>query len=215
MRKTFYKELKELKSDILMMGSQVEDCVNKAVRSLATFDIDLAEEVIENDREIDSLNHLIEEKGTQLIATQCPVAKDLRFIHSIVYIAIHLERAGDLATNVAKMTKKIKDAPVSDLLTGVEEMGMQASKIIHLSMEAFANGDTKLARKLPLLDEPIDNNFKLFIKSLVKFAGEEKLIDAASNIILVARYLERIGDHGVDIGERVFYMITGRIEEFE
>lgn len=215
MRRIFHKELKELKNDVLKMGSLVEDTVNKAVNSLATGDTELAKEVLKSDAAIDDLNLSIEEKATQLIATQCPVARDLRFIHSILYISIHLERAGDLAHNVAKMTKKVKGTPVGEFMANIEEMGNQASKIIHLSMEAFINKDIKLARKLPKLDEPIDEGFKSFFKKLVKFSGEEKLIDAASNIILVSRYLERIGDHAVDIGQRVSYMVTGRIEELE
>lgn len=215
MRKTFHQELKELKNDILKMGSQVENSVNKAVRSLVTADKELANEVIKNDKVIDNFNISLEEEATKLIATQCPVARDLRFIHSILYIAIHLERAGDLATNVAKMSKKISDVQVNDLTENIEEMGAQASKIIHLSMEAFATGNIKLAHKLPELDEPIDESFKSFFKSLVRFSGDEKLIDAASNIILVSRYLERIGDHAVDIGQRVSYLITGELKKLE
>lgn len=213
MRRTFYEELKELKSDILKMGSLVEESVNKAVKALAEGDIKLADEVIKSDAKIDDLNLSIEEKSIQLIATQCPVARDLRFIQSILYISIHLERSGDLAHNVAKMAKKVKDMPISDFISNIEEMGAQASKIIHLSLEAFADGNVKLAHRLPLLDEPVDENFKTFFKQLVKHAGDEELIDAASNIILVSRYLERIADHAVDIGQRVSYMVTGQIEE--
>lgn len=209
MRRTFEKELKELKNDILRMGSLVEDSLNKALTSLESSDVKLAEEVLANDQDIDKLNYDIEEKSTTLTATQCPVARDLRLIHSILFIAVHLERAGDLASNLAKMTFKIKEVHVIKYTSLLEEMGDKASKLIHLSLEAFANNDIKLAKELPKMDEPIDETFKAFFKEIVKSGGDEMILDALSNIILAARYIERIADHAVDIGQRVTYMVTG------
>lgn len=215
MRRTFHEELKGLQEDILKMGSLVEQCVHDAIRALVEGDIKLAEKVIAGDDVIDALNLSIEERSMHLLARQSPVARDLRLIHSILFIIIHLERMGDLSYNLAKMARKKTPVQIKSLVDTLQEMGILAGKLVHASLEAFANRDAKLAAKLAKMDEPIDDLFKVFFKDLAKYAGQENMFDAASYMILAARYIERIADHAVDIGERVNYLVTGHMKEMD
>ncbi len=211
-RKSFHDELKTLKEDMLKMGVLVEDTLHNAIKALITEDLDLARKVVAGDDDIDDYYINIEQESMRLLATQFPVARDLRLVYSVLFVTIHLERMGDLASNIAAMTQKISEGPkLEKLLDTIQEMGSFASKIVHSSLEAFDKKDLELAKKLPEMDEPIDDLFKIFFKELVNQAGNEETIDAASNMVLAARYVERIADHAVDIGERVNFLVTGRL----
>lgn len=217
MRKTFHEELKSLSSEIIQMGELVERAIDRAVKSLVKGDLDLAAEVIRGDDEIDHYKVDLEEQCTYIIARQCPVAKDLRLIHSILFISSHLERMGDLALNMAKTTKRTsEEESVPALLDLISEMGEQTKQVVRTSLEAFAKKDVALAKTLPKLDEPIDKLFKQFFKELAHTAVKRgPSLEWASNMVLASRYLERIADHSVDIGERVSYLVTGIFEEWD
>lgn len=212
MRKIFHDELKLLKKDILKMGVLVEQRIHNAINALVNDDLGSAEEVVKGDDDIDKIYIDLEASSMRLLATQSPVAKDLRFIYSVLFVTIHLERMGDLASNIASMVSKASGGPrLENMLEIIQEMGALSSKIVHSSLEAFDKKDLELAQKLPEMDEPIDNLFKLFFKELVNQAGNEETVDAASNMVLAARYVERIADHAVDIGERVNFLVTGQL----
>ena len=216
MRKTFHEELRAQREEIRRMGELVELAIDNAVRSLVEGDVALAAQVIAGDDEIDRINLNIEEQSMYLIARQCPVAGDLRLIHSILFISIHLERMGDLALNMAKTTRRTQeDESLPGLLALISEMGELVKKVVQTSLEAFHNDDVELARTLPELDDPIDSLFKQFFKELASTASKKGAFEWASNMVLASRYLERIADHAVDIGERVTYMVTGVMEELE
>ncbi|TET53186.1 MAG: phosphate signaling complex protein PhoU [Actinobacteria bacterium] len=212
MRKIFHDELKLVKKDILKMGVLVEQRIHNAINALVNDDLASAEEVVKGDDDIDKFYIDLEANSMRLLATQSPVAKDLRFIYSVLFVTIHLERMGDLASNIASMVSKASGGPrLENMLGIIQEMGVLSSKIVHSSLEAFDKKDLELAKRLPEMDEPIDNLFKLFFKELVNQAGNEETVDAASNMVLAARYVERIADHAVDIGERVNFLVTGQL----
>lgn len=212
MRKQFHQELKTLRRQLMEMGDLVEETVQNAIKSLVDEDLVLAEKVVNGDDDIDNYYIKLEEECMRLLATQFPVARDLRLVYSVLFVTIHLERMGDLASNIAAMTYKISEGPkLQNMLDTLQEMGTLSSKIVHASLEAFDKKDLELAKKLPEMDEPIDDLFKVFFKELGKQAGNEETIDAASNMVLAARYVERISDHAVDIGERVSFLVTGRL----
>lgn len=214
MRKTFHEELKALRERILRMGELVEQAIDNAVKSLVSGDVALAAKVIAGDDEIDRINLGIEEQSMYIIARQCPVAGDLRLIHSIMFISVHLERMGDLALNMAKTTRRTQEEDsLPGLLSLISAMGEQTKKVVRTSLEAFNNNDVELARTLPELDDPIDNLFKQFFKELASAAAKKGAFEWASNMVLASRYLERIADHAVDIGERVTYLVTGEMVE--
>ncbi len=212
MRKIFHDELKLLKKDILKMGVLVEQRIHNAINALVNDDLGSAEEVVKGDDDIDKLYIDLEASSMRLLATQSPVAKDLRFIYSVLFVTIHLERMGDLASNIASMVSKASGGPrLENMLEIIQEMGTLSGKIVHSSLEAFDKKDLDLAKELPEMDEPIDDLFKLFFKELVNQAGNEETVDAASNMVLAARYVERIADHAIDIGERVNFLVTGQL----
>lgn len=215
MRGIFHQELKKLKNDVLVAGELVEQAIDRAVTALVDGDVALANLVIAGDDEIDRRTLEIEENSLSLVATQGPVARDLRLIFSILFIATHLERMGDLAHNMAKISKRISSEERQQaLLDLLSEMGRQTQGIVHAAVKAFSEKDLELARVLPQLDQPIDDLFRRFFKELAKVRDAERYFEQASNLVLASRYLERIADHAVDIGERVSYLVTGKMEEW-
>ncbi len=214
MRQTFHEDLRDLKAEVLIVGHLVEKAIERAVEALVTNDLALADEVIFGDDEIDRRALAAEEQCMTIVATQSPVARDLRLIFSLLFISIHLERMGDLSQNIAEMAKRlIKEDSQPELLALISEMGRQVQGIVHTGLKAFSEKDLELARVLPRLDEPIDALFKRFLKELAKVSDIEHYFEWASNMVLASRYLERIADHAVDIGERVSYLVTGKLEE--
>jgi phosphate transport system protein len=214
-RKTFHDELKELQKSILEMGNLTLKAIRDAVNTVVNCDLKLADSVIDLDDSIDALNIGIEENALALIARQAPVAKDLRLCFSVIFIATHLERMADLAVNIARGAKRVCPTEgVSSLLKIIAEMGNLTDELVKACLKAFKERDLQLAESLGEMDEPIDDLFKKFFKELVKYAEDESM-EWFSNIVLAGRYLERIADHAVDIGERVTYLVTGQTKELD
>jgi phosphate transport system protein len=216
MRKTFHEELKDLKREVIEVGYLVKEAIQRAVESLIKSDVELAKKVMQDDDLIDRKVLEIEEKGVSLIATQCPVAKDLRLIHSIFLINIHLERMGDLAFNISRSVRDMGEVPVEgkEFVELLKKMGEKVLKLVEVSLKAFETSDAQLVDQLTQLDEPVDSFFKDFFKLLARQAGGLSF-EWASNCILVCRWLERIADHAVDIGERVIYLVSGEFVDLD
>ncbi|MDZ7838452.1 MAG: phosphate signaling complex protein PhoU [Actinomycetota bacterium] len=219
MRKSFHQHLEELTEDVLKMGSLSQEAVHNVIQALIEMNPDLAQEVIDGDVKIDEYDILIEEKSIVLQAEHQPVAKDLRLLHSISIIIIHLERIGDLAVNIARVIKKLShqkdkflDKEILDLLV---EMGNLVQTVLKRSLESFAKKDYKLASKLDKIDAPVDDLQKMVLKKLyTSISGSEEYVKFITNVSLVSRYLERIGDQSVNIGERVQFFLTGDYRMF-
>lgn len=208
-RKTFHEELSELEAVTGKMGALALLSINGAVEAITKCNMKVADEVVARDEEIDTLYHEIEEHSLAIIARQAPVASDLRLCFSVIFIAIHLERMADLAVNIAKGAKRACPMEgVTTLIDLVADMGKRTADLVEASMTAFQSRDVELAAKLPDMDEPINKMFKQYFRELTKHHDEESL-EWISTIILSGRYIERIADHAVDIGERVSYLVTG------
>ncbi|MDF1543041.1 MAG: phosphate signaling complex protein PhoU [Anaerosomatales bacterium] len=209
MREGFRQELKELKAEVLSIGRAVTDVTRDAVTSLVEGDVDLAEKVIAGDSEIDRRTLGVEEHSLEVIATQFPVARDLRLLHSLTYIALHLERMADLGVNIARAAKRTADRRGPQTLYDlIQAQGNLVYRVLDATCEALEKNDLELARKLQDLDEPIDHLYKQFFRELARLQDEED-IEWASMMVLASRYLERIADNAVDIGERIAYLVTG------
>lgn len=212
MREEFRRELKELKAEVLSIGQAVTDMTSDAVSSLVNGDVELAQRVIDSDPEIDRRCLGVEEHSLEVTATQFPVARDLRLLHSLTYIALHLERMADLAVNTAKATMRTADRQGPQTLCDlIKAQGNLVHRVLDATMEALDKKDVALARKLVELDEPIDHLYKQFFRELARLQ-EESDIEWASSMVLASRYLERIADNAVDIGERIAYLVTGELE---
>jgi len=209
MREQFNQELIDLHAEVVDIVVTVEAATRSAVTSLITGDVDLAERVIEGDDVIDSRCLGVEERVVETIATQFPVARDLRLLLSLTFIATHLERMADLAVNISKATRRTAGRKGPQTLYDlIQAQGNLVYRVLDATREALAERDLELACKLPELDEPIDHLYKQFFRELARLTEEEE-IEWATSMVLASRYLERIADNAVDIGERLAYLITG------
>lgn len=217
MRKSFYEKLDEISGDVISMGSLVQEAVHNAIKAFVEFDVEVAQKVIDEDTKIDEYDIMIEEKCIVVQAEHQPVASDLRFLHSVSLIIKYLERIGDLSVNLARVVKRLAkykeieiDKGVFDL---VMEMGSLVKSVLNKALEAFKSRDPKLASKLDRVDNAVDDIQKMILKRLYVTHGregyQEEYVKFITNISLASRYLERIGDQAVNIGERVLYFLTG------
>jgi phosphate transport system protein len=209
MREQFTQELVDLDAEVVDIVRLVTVATRDSVSSLITGDVDVANRVIAGDDVIDARCLGVEERVLETIATQFPVARDLRLLQSLTFIAMHLERMADLAVNIAKATRRTADRKGPQTLCDlIQAQGNLVYRVLDATREALEKRDLDLARKLPELDEPIDHLYKQFFRELARLHDEED-IEWASSMVLAARYLERIADNAVDIGERIAYLITG------
>lgn len=212
MREQFRQELKKLKADVVTIGKDITGLTRDAVASLIAGDTDVAERVIAADDDIDRRCLAIEERAIENIATQSPVARDLRLLHSLTYIAMHLERMADLSVNIAKATRRTANRKGPQTLYDlIQAQGNLVYRVLDATVEALEKSDIDLAMKLPELDEPIDQLYKQFFRELGRLHDEDD-IEWASSMVLASRYLERIADNAVDIGERIAYLVTGEFD---
>ena len=214
MRKTFDDKLNEVTADTLEMGSLIQDTISDAIKALVNGDIELAQKIIDSDTKVDDYDVSIEEKCMYIQAEHQPVAGDLRLIHSIYLIVIYLERIGDIAVSIAKLVKRLylhEKRPISKgILDLLVEMGNVVKSILEKALKAFKNRDAKLAAKLDQMDDTIDDLQKTLYHKLYRtHSRDEDYIKLVTNISLASRYLERIGDNSVNIGDRVIYSLTG------
>jgi phosphate transport system protein len=215
MREGYRKELKATKAEVAEIGQLVIAMTRDAVTSLVEGDVELAERVIAEDDAIDTRCLALEERTLEIIATQFPVARDLRLLYSLAHISMHMERMGDLGVNIAKATRRTaaRRGPRT-LYDLIRAQGNLVHRVLEAMLEAFVQSDLELAYKLKEMDEPIDHLFKQFFRELSRLQEEED-IEWASQMVLASRYLERIADHAVDIAERLVYMVTGNFEAFD
>lgn len=213
-RKSFDGLLQELKEKLLIMSGLVEKALHDSVESLRKLDVSIAEEVIEFDDKIDNLEIEIDELAIKLIATQQPVAKDLRKIISAIKIASNLERIADLSINIAKVTRRIHGQKLIKPLIDIPKMTEIAQKMLRISIDAYINEEVSLARQLAEMDDTIDKTYKLVLNELIEYmVNDPSVIDQGQQLGFVARYLERIGDHITNIGESVIFLATGERSE--
>ncbi|MFI4910374.1 MAG: phosphate signaling complex protein PhoU [Sedimentisphaeraceae bacterium JB056] len=206
------REIENLKSRILKLGSNVEQAVQKATVSIKNRDAQLAQSVIDNDIHIDDMEVDIEEECLKILALHQPVAIDLRFIISVLKINSDLERIGDLAVNIAKRAPSIDPEVTVTLNPDYIDMAKDVQVMLKKSLDALVNIDANLASQVRKMDDNIDDlnrNIRGQIKAHITSAPEN--IDSYIQILGIPRDLERIGDHAVNIAEDVIYMSEGKI----
>jgi phosphate transport system protein len=197
------------------MGQQVQAQLGSTLDALATGDLVLADEVIAADDEIDRAYVEVEQEILRTLALHAPIARDLRLVAAVLHINSHLERMGDLCVNIAKFTRYMVDhPPIPEIQATLAEMGTHAQKMIAAAMTCFARRDAQLAESLPRLDEPLDRLNQQVFRQIERAAEDDRALEWASRMVLVARFLERLGDHSVDIGEQVGFIVTGEVREF-
>ena len=214
-RVTFQEELDQLEASLQEEGALVLRVLRGALNALGSRDVELADEVIAFDDDVDKLYLRIEGDIESLLARQTPVATDLRLVLALLHTNLHLERMADYAVTIAKLTKLVADVEGDPgLVQSLEEMGERAEQMISVALDSLANRDLASAESLVDLDELIDRSNRRFVERVVEVVGEPGLREWVLRMVLVSRTLERIGDHAVDIGEQVAYLLTAEFREF-
>jgi phosphate transport system protein len=213
-RTAFHKKLREIQDDVLAMGSMVSKTILHSVEALKNRDLDLAKQVVADDKKVDRKRFEIEEKCVELIATQQPMASDLRTIVAVLSIIIDLERIGDHAEGIAKIAIMIGDEPPLKPLIDIPRMAEKTVDMLRRSLDAFINHDAEAARKISAEDDTIDQLYDQVFRELLTFMAEDpKTITRATRLIWVAHNLERSADRVTNICERVVFVVTGKMEE--
>jgi len=213
-RENFTQKLLDIKHKVLSMGALVENIINAAMTALIAQNLDLASKVCEMDDEIDQLDLEIEKECILLLALQQPLAKDLRTIASVLKIITDLERMGDNAVNIAKVTLEIGKEPIIKPLVDIPRMAVIAQEMVKMSLDAFVNEDIALAEKAVGRDEEVDSLYETVINDIIDIIIEKKeFTKQGTKLMFIGRYLERIADHSTNICERTIYMITGELKE--
>ena len=215
MRASFHEELEALEAAIQSEGDLVLRALRSALNALARGDDELADEVIGFDDEIDRRYVAIETGVQSLLARQTPVAIDLRLVLAVLRVNLHLERMADYCVTVAKLTKLMGGLDVSDdrILSSLEDMGQRAEQMIRVALDAFADRDAEKAASLNDLDDLIDRANRQAVDDVLSLGDSPEEREYGLRMLVISRCVERIGDHAVDIGEQVGFVVTGELRE--
>jgi phosphate transport system protein len=214
MRTVFHKRLRQIQDEILVMGSMVGKAILRSVEALKDRDINLAQHIIDDDLLINKKRFEIEERCIELIATQQPMAIDLRTIAAILNIITEIERIGDYAVGIARIVILIGGEPPLKPLVDIPLMAEKTTDMLNRSLDAFINRNAEAAKKIAKEDDMIDNLYdQVFRELLIIMAEDPKTITRATRLIWTAHNLERAADRITNICERVVFIVTGKMEE--
>lgn len=212
MERHFDEELAGLKEKILRMGALVEEQIRLALKALVDRDEELARQVIENDRRVNTLDVEVDEICLQLLALYQPAARDLRFITTAMKISTELERMSDLAENICERAIELNEEPQLKPYIDIPVMAERAMKMVWDSLDAFVKGDSDLARKVLEDDDMVDELTEQLFRELLSFMIENpQTISRAIRLSFISKYIERIADHATNVAELVVYLVEGKI----
>ena len=215
-RKTFEHELQEVKDDILVLGSMVEEAILASVDALKKRDIEAAKNILKADREVNKKRFEIENKLMILIATQQPMAHDLRLLASSMEIISELERMGDYAKGIANINVRMGDQPLLKPLIDVPRMAQKDVDMLHRALSAFINEDVEAAKAIPIEDDEVDALYNQVYRELMTYViSDPKTIERANWLLWVAHNLERVADRVTNICERTVFIATGELSEIK
>jgi phosphate transport system protein len=213
-RTTFHKKLREIQDEVLVMGSMVGKAILRSIDALKNRDLELAHQIIADDLKVNQKRFEIEEKCVELIATQQPMASDLRIIIAILNITTEIERIGDYAMGIARIVIMIGDEPPLKPLIDIPRMAEQTVDMLRRSLDALINRDVEAAKKIATEDDLVDHLYDQVFRELLTFMAEDpRTITRASRLIWVAHNLERAADRVTNICERIVFIVTGKMEE--
>ncbi|HUE75780.1 MAG TPA: phosphate signaling complex protein PhoU [Chloroflexota bacterium] len=213
-RSTFDKELRGLQEEVLVLGSMVDKAIDRAIVALGHLDHEEARRIIHDDSEIDRKRYEIEERAIEVIATQQPMAGDLRTLVAILNIIVDLERMGDHAEGIAKIVLRHGEEPLLKPLVDTPKMAEKARGMLRRSLDALLRRDTELARQVFLEDDEVDFlHDQIYTELLGIMINDPSTISRATYLTWVAHNLERIADRATNICERVMFLATGSMSE--
>jgi phosphate transport system protein len=215
-RKTFESEIQQVKDDVLILGSMVEKALLDSVEALRKRDIKAAQRLFQEDKEINKKRFEIENHLMVLIATQQPMAHDLRLLASTMEIISELERMGDYAKGISNINIRMGDTSLLKPLIDVPRMANKGVDMLHRALSAFINEDVETAQKLPVEDDEVDALYNQIYRELMTFIiADPKTIERANWLLWVAHNLERFADRVTNICERTVFIATGELAEIK
>lgn len=213
-RTGYDRALTDIKDGVLRMGSLVEDQVREAIAALASHDVAKANLVIEADHKINELQQRTTAMIAGAIATQNPVARDLRYLLTLDHVAYELERMGDHASSVAKQARRLAPMPPLAESARLVELGGQVAELVRGVTHALVDADEHAARKVAALDDEVDSGYRrLFDAVLAVMRDDSAKVDAGTAMLFAAHYLERIGDRVTNIAEDIVFLSSGEVED--
>jgi phosphate transport system protein len=213
-RSTFSRELREIQTEVLVLGSMVDRAIARSIEALKARDTVEARSIVADDREINTKRFEIEERCLQAIATQQPMASDLRILASVLYVIADLERMADHAEGTAKIVLRMGNEPLLKPLVDIPIMADLGRKMLKDALEAFVSHDAKAAIEIANRDDEVDAVYdRVQADLLALMAADQTVIERATYLVWVAHNLERIADRVTNICERVAFVATGRMEE--
>lgn len=210
MRSRFDEQLDQLNTLLIEMGAMVEQAIAQANKALIEQDVALAEQIIASDDAIDNKEAEIESLCLKILLQQQPVARDLRLVSSVLKMTTDLERIGDHASDISEMTLLLADSPYVQKLERITQMATETMKMVTRSIDAFVQKDLALAREVIASDDVVDDLFVLVKRDLIELIKQNADYgDQAIDLIIIAKYFERIGDHATNVAEWVVFSHTG------
>ena len=211
----FDRDLETVQALVVRMGGMVESAIIDAARALETFDDELAEDVRRRDREIDALDHQVNEEAARLIALRAPTATDLRLVLTVIKISASLERVGDYAKNMAKRAHVLSQQPVIDGAgMALRRMAVTAERLLKDALDSYIQRDTDLAADVRARDLEVDQMYNALFREFLTYMMEDpRQITACMHLHFIAKNIERMGDHATSIAEQVIYLVTGSMPE--
>ena len=215
-RKTFEHELQQVKDDVLVLGSMTEQAIMNTIEALKKRDIKASEKILEADRDINKKRFEIENQLMILIATQQPMAHDLRLLASTMEIISELERMGDYAKGIANINIRMGDEPLLKPLIDIPRMAQKGVDMLHRALTAFVHEDVEAAKAIPLEDDEVDALYNQIYRELMTFViSDPKTMERANWLLWVAHNLERVADRVTNICERTIFIVTGEMTEIK
>ena len=212
-RRTFHEHIEDVQADIMRLAAMATEAIARATEVLLDHDLDAAKQLIDDDDAIDVLSLEVEEQIYELIVRQGPVATDLRVLMTSLWMTSEIERSADLASNIAKGVRRIHGVELHPVARGlIAQMNDEAIRLFRLALEAYVDREAGLALALDDIDDRLDLLHTEYIESLFEHQANRGL-QPAVQLALIGRYYERIGDHAVNMGERVAYMVTGALPD--
>jgi len=213
-RAAFDRQLQALQDDTLLLGNMDEKAIERCIDALVRLDADLARQIVADDKQINARRFRLEDEAVHLIATQQPIASDLRLIASVIHISTDLERMGDYAAGIAKIVLLHGDQPPVKPLIDIPRMAELGCSMLRRSLDTLVRRDADEARRIIQEDDLVDALYDQIYRELLTYMIEDPtLIHRATWLLWAAHNLERIADRATNICERVVYMVTGKIED--
>jgi phosphate transport system protein len=213
-RESYERELQQLKDDVVRMGEQAGEAIHRSVEALRGRDIVAAERIIAEDDAIDALHMNLEARCMRLLATQQPMARDLRMIAAVFAITIDLERMADHAEGISRAVKRLGEEPPVKPLIDIPKMDAILQEMIRETLDAFRGQDVERAREAAKKDDVVDELRNRVLHDLLDLMIKNPgIVPRALELLIVARHLERAADHLTNVCERIVYMVTGELRE--